>query len=133
MKSEGDAASEAATEAVLDEAAERTAREAAAAAAAAAEHAAAVVAHEKSERVRARQFLVDAADAMAKATGDGVFGYADPPVQQALLALRAARDDADDATIEAAERAISATIAAGVSDAATKTTARGERETPGRR
>ena len=131
VKSEGDAASEAATEAVLDEAAERTAREAAAAAAAA-EHAAAVVAHEKSERVRAHQFLVDAADAMAKATGDGVFGYADPPVQQALLALRAARDDADDATIEAAERAISAAIAAGVShDAATKTTAGANGKRPG--
>ena len=131
VKSEGDAASEAATEAAPDEAAERAAREAAAAAAAA-EHAAAVVAHETSERARARRFLVDAADAMAKATGDGVFGYADPPVQQALLALRAARDDADDATIEAAERAISAAIAAGVShDAATKANAGASGKRPG--
>ena len=52
------------------------------------------------------------------ACGDGVFGYADPPVQQALIALREARADADDATIEAAELAIAAAIAAGAAAAA---------------
>ena len=55
-------------------------------------------------------------------SGDGVFGYADAPPQRALLALRAARDDADDAAIEAAERALAA--AAGDGRGEHKTSAR---------
>ena len=79
---------------------------------AARERADALAAHEAAERERARAFARAAAAAAAGAkAGDGVFGYADAQVQRALLALRAARDDADEATIDAAERAITAAIA----------------------
>ena len=81
---------------------------------AARERASALAAHESAERERARAFALAAAAAATAAgekSGDGVFGYADVQVQRALLALRAARDDADEATIDAAERAISAAIA----------------------
>ena len=82
-------------------------------AAAAEAHASALLNHEASERERASRFLRAAAAsviAAGEASGDGVFGYADAQVQRALLALRAARDDADEATIDAAERAITAAI-----------------------
>ena len=82
--------------------------------AAARERKAALEAHEAAERERARAFARAAAAAATSAgdkSGDGIFGYADAQVQRALLALRAARDDADEATIDAAERAITAAIA----------------------
>ena len=72
-----------------------------------------------AEKSRAIAYAAQCAAHMAAdARGDGVFGYADPPVQQALIALREARADADDATIEAAELAIAAAIAAGAAAAA---------------
>ena len=83
-------------------------------AAALAEHEKVLAEHERLERERAVRFArAAAASAVAAgdACGDGVFGYSDAPVQRALLALRAARDDADDATIDAAERAIANAIA----------------------
>jgi hypothetical protein len=86
--------------------------------AAKAAHAAALAAHAENERRRARTFAKECAVAAEIACGDGVFGYADPPVQQALIALREARADADDATIEAAELAIAAAVAAGNAAAA---------------
>jgi len=58
---------------------------AAAAAAAAARHAAAVAAYEASERDRSSAFMTEAAAAASVMCGDGVFGYSDVPVQQALL------------------------------------------------
>ena len=86
--------------------------------AAKAAHAAALAAHAENARRRARTFAKECAVAAEIAGGDGVFGYADPPVQQALIALREARADADDATIEAAELAIAAAVAAGNAAAA---------------
>ena len=72
-----------------------------------------------AEKSRAIAYAAQCVAHMASdACGDGVFGYADPPVQQALIALREARADADDATIEAAELAIAAAIAAGAAAAA---------------
>jgi hypothetical protein len=82
--------------------------------AAMAKHAVALAAHEKSEKERALAYVASALHAMSAetTTGDGVFGYADAPVQQALLALKAAREDADEETIEKAEKAIAAATAA---------------------
>ena len=78
-----------------------------------------VAAAAAAEKSRAIAYAAQCAAHMAAdARGDGVFGYADPPVQQALIALREARADADDATIEAAELAIAAAIAAGAAAAA---------------
>jgi len=80
-----------------------------------------VVATAAAEREKSRAMAYAAecvASMAADECGDGVFGYADPPVQQALIALREARADADDATIEAAELAIAAAIAAGAAAAA---------------
>ena len=78
-----------------------------------------VVAAAAAEKSRAIAYAAQCVAHMASdECGDGVFGYADPPVQQALIALREARADADDATIEAAELAIAAAIAAGAAAAA---------------